>query len=238
MNAQSCQVRRFLFTTILVLAFLTVPASCAGPARQMTASPGDLKLIQLPPPRTEGGKPLMQALKDRHSSRSFREEVLTPEVLSNLLWAAYGINRPESGKRTAPSALNWQEIDIYVTLKEGLYLYEAKGHALVPILNRDIRAETGSFIQPFVKNAPLNLVYVADLARTMGLKGTLVSAEEKMLYAAVSTGAIVQDVYLYCASEGLSTVVRGYVDKTELARVMGLREDQKIILAQTVGYPE
>jgi len=95
MNAQSCQVRRFLFATILVLVFLTVPASCAGPARQMTASPGDLKLIQLPPPRTEGGKPLMQALKDRHSSRSFREEVLTPEVLSTLLWAAYGINRPE-----------------------------------------------------------------------------------------------------------------------------------------------
>jgi SagB-type dehydrogenase family enzyme len=177
-------------------------------------------------------------LKDRHSSRSFREEVLTHEVLSNLLWAAYGINRPESGKRTAPSALNWQEIDIYVTLKEGLYLYEAKGHALVPILNRDIRAETGSFIQPFVKKAPLNLVYVADLARTGGLKGTVVSAEEKMLYAAVSTGAIVQNVYLYCASEGLSTVVRGYVDKTDLARAMGLREDQKIILAQTVGYPE
>ena len=238
MNAQSCQVRRFLFATILVLVFLTVPASCAGPARQMTASPGDLKLIQLPPPRTEGGKPLMQALKDRHSSRSFREEVLTHEVLSNLLWAAYGINRPESGKRTAPSALNWQEIDIYVTLKEGLYLYEAKGHALVPVLNRDIRAETGRFIQSFVKNAPLNLVYVADLARTRGLKGTLVSAEEKILYAAVSTGAIVQNVYLYCASEGLSTVVRGYVDKTDLARAMGLREDQKIILAQTVGYPE
>jgi SagB-type dehydrogenase family enzyme len=236
MKAQSYQVHRFLFIIFLALALVTVLGSCAGPARQTAVSPGDLKLIQLPPPRPEGGKPLMQALKDRHSSRSFREEALTPQVLSNLLWAAYGINRPESGKRTAPSALNWQEIDIYVALKEGLYLYVAKGHALVPILNRDIRAETGSFIQPFVKKAPLNLVYVADLARTRGLKGTVVSAEEKMLYAAVSTGAIVQNVYLYCASEGLSTVVRGYVDKPELARVMGLREDQKIILAQTVGY--
>lgn len=238
MKPQACQVHRTLFLAFLVYAFLTVLGSCTVPAGQMAVSPGDLKLIQLPAPQAEGGKPLMQALKDRHSSRSFREEALTPEVLSNLLWAAYGINRPESGKRTAPSALNWQEIDIYVALKEGLYLYEAKGHALVPVLDRDIRAETGSFIQPFVKKAPLNLVYVADQARTGGLKGTLVSAEEKMLYAAVSTGAIVQNVYLYCASEGLSTVVRGYVDKTDLARVMGLREDQKIIVAQTVGYPE
>jgi len=238
MKPQPCQVHRSLFLAFLVFASLAVLGSCTGPAGQMAVSPGDLKLIQLPAPQTEGGRPLMQALKNRHSSRSFREEALTPEVLSNLLWAAYGINRPESGKRTAPSALNWQEIDIYVTLKEGLYLYEAKGHALVPVLNQDIRAETGSFIQPFVKKAPLNLVYVADLARTGGLKGAVVSAEEKMLYAAVSTGAIVQNVYLCCASEGLSTVVRGYVDKSELARVMGLREDQKIIVAQTVGYPE
>ena len=238
MKVQSYQVLCFLFAALLVIGFLPVLGSCAGPVEQRAGSAGDLKRIQLVPPRTEVGKPLMQALKDRHSSRSYREEALSPDVLSNLLWAAYGINRPESGKRTAPSALNWQEIDIYVALKEGLYIYEATHHALVPVLNRDIRAETGSFIQPFVKKAPLNLVYVADLARTGGLKGTVVSTEEKMLYAAVSTGAIVQDVYLYCASEGLSTVVRGYVDKTELARVMGLREDQQIIVAQTVGYPE
>ena len=238
MKPQAHQVPRSLCLGLLVFASLTVLGSCTGPERQMAVSPGDLKLIQLPAPQTEGGKPLLQALKDRHSNRSFRREALTPEILSNLLWAAYGINRPDSGKRTAPSALNWQEIDIYVALKEGLYLYQAKGHALVPVLNRDIRADTGSFIQPFVKKAPLNLVHVADLARTGGLKGTLVSTEEKMLYAAVSTGAIVQDVYLYCASEGLSTVVRGYVDKSELARLMGLREDQKIIVAQTVGYPD
>jgi SagB-type dehydrogenase family enzyme len=191
----------------------------------------DLKPIQLPKPQMDGGKPLMQALKDRKSSRAFSAEKLPVQVLGNLLWAAFGINRPDTGHRTAPSAVNWQEIDIYVATADGLYLYGAKGHTLQPILAKDIRAETG--MQSFVKDAPVELIYVADYLR-MG-KGT---DDGKNLNAAEDTGFISENAYLFCASEGLATVVRGSVDKAALAKAMKLRPDQKIILAQTVGYPK
>jgi len=146
------------------------------------------------------------------------------------LWAASGVNRPDSGKRTAPSAVNWQELDIYVATAEGLYLYDAKSHRLNPILSEDIRALTGR--QPFVREAPVNLVYVADFSR-MG-RGT---NEEKEFYPAADTGFIAQNVYLFCSSEGLATVVRASIDRPALAKVMKLRPDQKITLAQSVGYP-
>jgi SagB-type dehydrogenase family enzyme len=190
----------------------------------------ELKSIKLPPPQTDRGKSLMQALKERKSDRSFSTKKLPVNVLSNLLWAAHGINRTESGKRTSPSASNWQEIDIYVATVEGLYLYEAKGHELKLVLGQDIRASTGR--QPFVGKAPVNLVYVADFSKMGGA-----TAEEKNLYSAADTGFISQNVYLYCASEGLATVVRGSLDREELAKTMKLRDSQKIILAQTIGYP-
>ena len=214
---------------------ITFHAVCSGLvalfAFSTLVSAQDLKPIQFPKPQMEGGKPLMQALKDRKSSRAFSTEKLPVQVLGNLLWAAFGINRPESGHRTAPSAVNWQEIDIYVATADGLYLYEAKGHTLQPVLAGDIRAATG--MQPFVKDAPVELVYVADYSR-MG-KGT---DDQKNLYSAADTGFISENAYLFCASEGLATVVRGAVDKTALAKVMKLRPDQKVILAQTVGYPK
>jgi len=191
----------------------------------------ELKPIQLLEPQTEGGRPLMQVLKDRKSSREFNTEKLPLQVLSNMLWAAWGINRPESGKRTAPSAMNLQEINVYIALAEGLYLYDAKANILKPVLPEDIRAMTGG--QPFVKDAPVNLIYVADYSK-MGK----VSAKDKVFYSATDAGFISQNVYLFCASEGLATVVRGYVDKPALAKVMKLRPDQKVILAQTVGYPK
>jgi SagB-type dehydrogenase family enzyme len=190
-----------------------------------------LKPIPLLKPQMDGGRPLMQALKDRSSSRSFSAEKLPLQVFSNLLWAAFGINRPDSGKRTAPSAVNWQEIDIYVATADGLYLYDAKGHLLQSVLSDDIRAMTGR--QPFVKEAPVNLIYVADFSRM----GTA-SKEDKEFYSATDTGFISENVYLYCASEGLATVVRGSIDREALAKAMKLRPDQKIILAQSVGYPK
>jgi SagB-type dehydrogenase family enzyme len=190
-----------------------------------------LKPLILPAPQTDGGKPLMQALKDRHSTREFSSEKLPPQVLANLLWAAFGINRPDTGKRTAPSAMNWQEIDVYVATAEGLYVYDAKGNKLDPILAEDVRGAAG--VQPFVKDAPLNLVYVADLAKTG--KG---SAEDRNFYTGADVGFIAQNVYLFCASEGLAVVVRGSVDRPALAKLMKLRPDQKILLAQTVGYPK
>jgi SagB-type dehydrogenase family enzyme len=148
-----------------------------------------------------------------------------------LLWAACGINRPESGKRTAPSAVNWQEIDVYMADQEGLFLYDGKDHTLKPILKKDIRALTGK--QAFVAEAPINLIYVADFSKMGGG-----SAEEKNFYSAVDTGFISQNVYLYCASEGLSTVVRGSVDRDALSQIMKLSSKQKVILVQTVGYPK
>ena len=191
----------------------------------------ELKLLQLPKPQMDGGRPLMEVLRDRKSSRAFSSQELTPQVLSNLLWAAFGVNRPESGKRTAPSAVDWQEIDIYVAKADGLYLFDAKEHALKLVMAEDIRALTGT--QPFVREAPVNLVFVADFSKMGRAKEA-----DKAFYSAADTGFISQNVYLYCASEGLATVVRGLVDREALAKKMGLQPDQKIILAQTVGFPK
>ena len=189
-----------------------------------------LKPIPLPKPQMEGGKPLMRALKDRQTSRSFSSEKLSEQALSNLLWAADGVNRPD-GKRTAPSAVNWQEVDVYVAMADGLYLYDANANALRPVLEKDIRATTGK--QPFVKDAPVSLVFVADYAK-MGD----ISDADKAMYSAADTGFISQNVYLFCASEGLATGVRGMIPREELAQAMKLRPDQKIVLAQGVGYPK
>ena len=191
----------------------------------------ELSLIKLPKPQTDMGRPLMQLLKERSSSRSYSPEKLSTQTLSNLLWAAFGINRPNAGKRTAPSAMNWQEIDIYVTLSDGLYLYDAKANTLVLCLAEDIRPLTGG--QAFVADAPVNLVYVADFSKMGKAK-----EEDKVFYSAADTGFIGQNVYLYCASEGLATVVRGYVDRQTLKQKMKLRPEQRVILAQSVGYPK
>lgn len=182
-------------------------------------------------PQTEIGKPLMQALKLRSSSRSFDSKPLSLQDLSNLLWAAYGINRTESGKRTVPSAMNWQEYDIYVVLQEGTYLYDAQKNELKLIVKQDLREYCGT--QDFVKTAPLNLVYVADFSKV-----SRVNEEDKILYTAADCGFIAQNVYLYCASEGLAAVVRGSIDKQKLSNALRLNSNQKIILSQTVGYPK
>lgn len=180
---------------------------------------------ELPAPVTAGGKPLMEALKARQSSREFSGKKLPEQVVSNLLWAAWGVNRPEKGGRTAPSAMNRQEVDVYVMTAEGAYLYNARKHALELAAEGDLRGLAGA--QAFVKDAPLNLVMVADTAKS----GDLV-------YAAISAGAIAQNVYLYCASEGLATVVRASIDKPALEKGLKLRAGQKILVAQTVGYPK
>ncbi|MDD5505869.1 MAG: SagB/ThcOx family dehydrogenase [Candidatus Omnitrophica bacterium] len=189
----------------------------------------ELKPVKLPEPRIQGGMPFMQALKERKSQREFSSRELPLEVISDMLWAASGINRTESAHRTAPSAMNMQEIDIYLAKADGLYLYEVKSNALIPVVLEDIRALTG--IQPFVKDAPVNLIYVADLSRMSG-----VSLKDSDFIAAADTGFISQNVYLYSASCGLATVVRGLIDKPALAKAMKLRPEQRIIFAQSVGY--
>ena len=184
----------------------------------------------LPPPRTEGGMPLMQALMARHSTREFSSQPLGPQMLSDLLWAAGGVNRPEFGKRTAPSARDWREIEIYVATASGVQRYLPESHALRRVTNRDVRAITGR--QDFPGVAPLNLVYVANYQRM-----TDADEEQKAFYAAADTGFMAQNVYLYCASSGLSVVVRGAVDREALSVALGLGPHQHITLAQTVGYP-
>ena len=195
-----------------------------------TGQAQEIGVVTLPPPETAGGMPLMQALKARHSTRAFGSKPLPPQVLSNLLWAANGVNRPESGHRTAPSAHDWREIDVYVTTADGAYRYDPPTHTLHKVVAGDIRPLAG--VQDFVATAPLNLVYVADLDRMSGG-----SAEDKAFYSATDTGFIAQNVYLYCASAGLAVVVRGLVDREALAAALGLKKHQRIILAQSVGYP-
>ncbi len=187
--------------------------------------------VRLPPPQKEIGKPLMQALAQRQSSREFDVKPLPLQEISNLLWAGGGINRQESGKRTAPSAMNWQETDIYVIRADGAFLYEPKSGSLKPVAGGDMRNLAGT--QDFVKGAPLNLVYVADFAR-MSRAGD----EDKKLYGAADTGFMAENVYLYCASQGLAVVVRGSVDRVKLSEALKLRPEQKIMLAQTIGYPK
>ena len=186
--------------------------------------------VPLPKPRTDGGRPLMQVFKDRKSTREFSREPLPLQTVSDLLWAAFGINRPD-GHRTAPSAMNSQEMEIYVGTADGLFLYEAKEHQLRPVAREDIRAKTGG--QPFVTNAPLALVFVADLPKLAKAK-----AEERPMYAGIDTGFISQNVYLFCASEGLATVVHELGGRAVLAQAMRLRPEQRIVLAQSVGYPK
>jgi nitroreductase len=189
----------------------------------------ELKPIELSAPQMERGKLLMQALKERQSNRDFSDKELPLDVISNLLWAASGVNRPDSGKLTAPTTKNWQEIDIYVAMQKGLYLYNRKKHILEPVVADDIRKFTG--LQGFTARAPLDLIYVADCSKADG------DEKDREYYSGVDTGFVSQNVYLFCASEGLATVILGSIDKLALTKVMNLRKDQKIILTQPVGYP-
>jgi nitroreductase len=191
--------------------------------------------INLPEPDKKGGVPLMQALNDRSSSRDFSSQKLTPEQLSNLVWSAWGINRADQGKHTAPSSNNKQEMSVYVALESGLYLYVPESHYLKQIHNRDIRKNTGK--QDFVGIAPVNLVFVSDLAKA-GVSNPEKAGPESLNTSSINTGFMAQNVYLYCASEKLACVVRGWVDIPELSKAMDLAPHQRIIVTQTIGYPK
>ncbi len=211
---------RHHLSVILFTAFVSV---------SMGIAQEPLRVLQLPRPDTSGGKPLMQALKERHSSRSFSPRRIPDQMLSDLLWAAFGVNRPD-GHRTAPSARNSQEMHLYAVMEDGVYLYDAPAHALRAVLTGDLRAKTGT--QDFVATAPLNLVYVADMTK-VGAR----TDEDRILYTGADCGVIAENVYLYCASAGLSVVVRASIDKPACAAALHLAGNQRIILAQTVGFP-
>ncbi|HOY32681.1 MAG TPA: SagB/ThcOx family dehydrogenase [Bacteroidales bacterium] len=197
----------------------------------LTGISQDIENLILPSPVMKGGKPLMEALKDRQTRRNFSEQKLTQQQLSDLLWAAFGINRPESGKRTAPSAVNWQETEVYVSLESGIYLYDAKKNVLQAVFAGDHRKDMGK--QDFAGDAAVVLIYVADYSR-MGER----SKEDKEFYSAVDAGYISQNVYLYCSSQNLATVVMGYIDREKIKEYLKLKDDKKVILTQCVGYPK
>ena len=194
--------------------------------RALAAEPGP---IVLPSPQVTGGKPVMDVFRERRTTREFKPDKLPPQLLANLLWAGFGINRPEISHRTAPSAMNSQEVDIYLALPEGVFLYEPKPNQLKLIATEDIRGKTSG--QPFATNAPLTLIFVADLSRLSKAR-----PETRRFYADFDTGCISQNIYLYCASASLGTVVHD-LDRTQLTAALKLTSDQQIILAQAVGYP-
>lgn len=188
-----------------------------------------IETVTLPPAQTTGGMPLMEAFQLRKSQRSFSSKELSSQQVSNLLWAAYGINRPE-GLRTVPAAKEWYEYDIYVLKTDGWYLYEPKKHVLLKMGNEDLRIYGGT--QDFVKAAPVILVYVADFDRMTGATDDL-----KKFFSAVDLGYISQNVYLWSASEGLATIILGQVDKPKVHEVLKLKPAQQVILSQPVAYP-
>jgi nitroreductase len=201
-----------------------------GQLRPKPAEGNSPTSIPLPPPEKHGGLPLMDALARRRSSREFAPDPLPAPLLSGLLWAAYGVNRNDGG-RTAPSALNAQEIDVFVALPSGAYRYDAAAHALRLVAAGDLRRVTG--YQDFVDEAPMDLVYVADHARMR-----LVPVGQRESYASAAAGAIAQNVYLFAAGNGLATVIRAWIDRAAIADALGLTHDQQVLLSQTVGYPK
>ena len=185
--------------------------------------------IVLPPALRTGGMPVMEAFAARRSSRDFdTSRSLDLQTLSNLLWAAWGINRTKG--RTAPSSHNRQEIDLYVFLSSGVYRYNQVDHSLEMLFEEDLRAATGT--QPFVGSAPVEIALISNTSKITGKtpQGVIEST-----YA--DTGFICQNIYIFCASEGLGTVARALVPKEELAAKLCLAPDQIITLVQTVGYP-
>lgn len=185
---------------------------------------------KLPEPQMTGGMPLMDALKTRHSIREFSDKKLDRQTLSNILWAAFGVNRRESGKRTAPTAMDERAMELYVILEQGTYLYDAVENSLILIKDKDLRALAGT--QPFVASAPLNIAYVADYSKMK------TAGETKEVYAGAHTGFIAQNVYLFCSSEGLGSVVRAYFEEEKLKAALNLDDSKNIVLVHTIGYPK
>lgn len=215
--------------TKALMAFAASLIFCAGMLLPVFGQ--EMKSIQLPEPKLNESKSLAQALRDRKTTRTYALDNLSEQTLSNLLWSAFGINRPDSGRRTAPSAKNWQEIEVYVATPTGMYLYDPKGNSLITIVAGDIRSLT--YTQAAFKEAPIHLVYVADLEK-IG-EGDEAS---KLVLAGMDTGFVAENAYLYCASEGLNTGFRVSIDKAKLSQTLKLRPNQRIMAAQSVGLPK
>lgn len=190
------------------------------------------KQIKLNAPNKSRGTTVMKALSERHSVRDFSSKELSLQDLSDLLWAANGINR-DDGKRTAPSAMNKQDVDIYIIMKSGAYLYDAKNQALKPVVSKDLRGDVAGG-QDFVKAAPVSLVLVSDISRF----GSMASKEMNTIMGAVDVGTVCQNINLFCAATGLITVPRASMEKEALKQSLKLTDNQILIMNNPVGYPQ
>lgn len=211
-------MKRSVFVIITLLIAITMQAQ-------------ELKMIKLNAPNKTKGEAVMKVLNDRQSIREYAAKELAAQDLSDLLWAANGINRPD-GKRTAPSAMNRQEVDVYVVMKTGAYLYDAKEHALKPVTAGDYRAAVAG-PQDFAKEAPVSLVLVADLARL----GDPASDRTKLM-ASVDVGIVCQNINLACTGLGLATVPRATMDQDVLRKALKLNDNQLLLMNNPVGYPQ
>jgi hypothetical protein len=234
--------RTFLKT---VPAFTILAAAAPGlavEAAPAAANSGELQPIVLPKPQTDGGKSVLASLKERRTNRNISAQKLPPQVLSNLLWAAWGVNRDNGPSampgRTAASASNSQEIDLYVAMAEGVYLYEAVPHRLVPVVAGDHRDQAGARAGASGR-APVSLIFVADIAKYAqgrpqepGMK----DSDIQKSYYNIATGLIAGNVYLFAASQGLAAWFHN-CNKPALTTTLKLRADQRALYAQTVGYP-
>ena len=238
---------RSLVRTLAIVALLSAP---------LLTLAQDLKPIELPKPQTTGGMPLRDALMARKTTREFGPDKLSPQTLSNLLWAAFGVNRAEmAGRtpkpgRTAPSAMNLQEIDLYVALPEGVYLYDAVPHRLVPVVAKDLRAMTSR--NAAAGTAALCFIFVEDLGKRPAPSakppaagappaGTPPAKPQasgpQTTSGEVDTGFIGQNIYLFCASEGLNAWFYG-TNREDMAKALNLRPPQRVLYGQAVGYPK
>ena len=223
----------------------TVPSmtliAASGYSLNMPGMPG-LETIVLPQPEKDGGKSVLASLLERKTTRTISTKELSLQVISNLLWAGFGVNRNTAGfgkkGRTAPSASNSQEIDLYVALPGGVYIYEAITHRLLPVVEGDFRTRSG---RRSAATAPLNIFYIVDLSRyDLGPSQpdrAIGDPEVQKSYYYTDTGFIAQNIYLYASSFGLAAWFHN-CDKENTAREFNLKPTQRVLFAQTVGYPE
>jgi len=225
--------RRDFLKTVFAATVLTNTTSAYGQ---------DLRPIMLPQPEKDGGKSVLAALQMRRTTRNISSRELPLQTLSNLLWAAFGVNREMAafGKpgRTAPSASNSQEIDLYVALPKGVYLYEAVPHQLSPVVAGDFRRRAN---RRGIATAPVNIFYVVDRAKYHLGEGQpdrfIGQPEVQKSYYYTDTGFIAQNVYLFAASQGLAAWFHN-CDKENTIKEFNLRPEQSVLFAQSVGYPQ
>ena len=215
--------------TILAAASLALLTVLVCPAQDAAASAKidpKAESVALPAPAKTGGMPLMQALAERKTIRDYKPGELDAATLSEILYAANGVNRPD-GKRTIPTAMNKQDLEVYVALPGAAYHYDAKENKLVRIDAGDFRADL-IMNKNMAKNAAAILVYASDSTKF----------PNDIKYPAIHVGEASQDVYLYCASKGLGTVSLGMYDEKGVRKVFKLDGKMTVILAQAVGFPK